>query len=137
MTTKWIAPLLLVLAVAGCSEATAEVNAPTAWDTRAADPRFADRAARALATALTPEPGWRTGVIMAETDESRWAISVLTPDGPVYVTYAWNSACDVDDAYDLFPLLLDPGDLITWAGDGRVKHNVCAEDMRVLRKGAA
>jgi len=131
----------LMLAVAGCAEATATNEPPSAWDTKAANPRFAEAARRALASAPIPEPGWRVGVIMAETSEPQWAVSVLTPDGPVYVTYdPWSRDCDTKGegiAYDVFPLLLDPGDLITWAGDSRIRHRVCVEDMRVLRKAAA
>jgi hypothetical protein len=130
-----------LLALTGCAEATATNEAPSAWEIKAANPRFAEAAQRALASAPQPEPGWRVGVIMAETTDPQWAVSVLTQDGPVYVTYdPWSYDCEAEGegiAFDVFPLLLDPGDLITWAGDGRVKHRVCAEDMRVLRKGAA
>lgn len=63
---------------------------------------------------------------------------MLTAEGQVIIEASWSDECE-DGRYasDEFPLLLDPGDLITWAGDSRTVHKVCAEDMRVLRKAAA
>lgn len=134
---------LVVLAIGGCAEATATNEAPSAWETKEADPAFVRRAEAALATAPAPQPGWRVGVILADKDEkdSLWVASVLTPEGMVTVgPDPWSYDCNAKGkgiAVDTFPLILTPGDLITWAGDGRAEHHVCAEDMRVLRKAAA
>jgi len=142
-----VKPIALILAglllIAGCAEATAEINTPDAWQTKSADPAFMRRAEAALAKAPPAAEGWRVGVILAEQDEkgSLWKSSVLTPDGIVMIgPDPWSYDCaEKGDgiAVDTFPLLLDPGDLITWAGDGRLVHAVCAEDMRILRKAAA
>lgn len=133
--------LALLLAATGCAQATATNEAPSAWDTKAANPRFAQAAQRALASASQPEPGWRIGVVLAENNDS-WAITALTPDGVVYLAGAKDRYdCPNDDDgrfwWDELPLMLDPGDLFTWAGDDRVSHNVCANQVRVLRKAAA
>lgn len=130
--------------LAGCTaQATATAEAPTAWETKTADQAFNRRAEAALAKAPPAEPGWRVGVILAEQapdDDHNWLSSALTADGPVLVgPDMWSRDCDDEGdgtAIDTFPLLLDPGDLITWAGDGRGVHEVCAEDLRVLRKAA-
>lgn len=138
-----IVALAAVLALAGCAESTATVETPDAWSTKAADPAFTRRAEAVLAAAPAAEPGWRVGVILADQDEKDhlWIASVLTSAGVVTVgPDPWSYDCDEEGegvAVDTFPLMLDPGDLITWAGDGRTRHEVCAEDMRVLRKAAA
>lgn len=128
----------LAIALTGCAESSAEVNTPSAMDSKAANPRFAEAAQRALAEAPAPEPGWRIGVVLTEQAEDTWAAGVLTATGEVYLTYSWSDECD-DGRYgdEEFPLLVDPGDLITWAGDGRTVHRVCAEDLRVIRKAVA
>lgn len=136
---------LAAVALAGCgATATATAEAPTAWDSKTADQSFVRRAEKALAAAPDPTTGWRVGVILAEQDPDdahMWLSGVLTPDGMVMVgPDPWASDCDDGGdgtAADTFPLMLDPGDLITWAGDSRTVHAVCAEDMRVLRKAAA
>jgi hypothetical protein len=141
---RWIVVLVILAALAGCAESSAEVNTPSAWDTKAANPQFAQAAQRALATAPTSDPGWRVGVVFAERPDSDewgtppWAVSVLTREGQAIIEASWSEECDDGrHASDEFPLLLDPGDLITWAGDSRTVHEVCAEDMRIIRKAAA
>lgn len=130
--------LLTLLVVAGCAESSAEVNAPEAWETKAADPAFARRAETALTTAPQPEPGWRVGVVTAEADKGR-TVAALTPDGMVSIRPAWSDYCDdrKDWPDDEFELTISVGDLITWAGDGRTAHRVCYGDLRVLRKAVA
>lgn len=143
MSFKAVVACIALLALAGCAEATATNEAPSAWETKAADPAFVRRAEAALAKAPTPEPGWRIGVILSDKDEKDhlWIASVLTPEGMVTVgPDPWSYDCAAKGkgiAVDTFPLILSPGDLISWAGDGRTEHEVCAEDMRVLRKAAA
>lgn len=139
---KLAVAFIALLALGGCAEATATNEAPSVWDAKSANPRFVEAAQRALGTAPQPEPGWRVGVILAEqpdNDSHLWLSSVLTSSGVVMVgPDPWSSDCDhPGDSVDIFPLMLDPGDLITWAGDDRQVHAVCAEDMRVLRKAAA
>lgn len=141
----WIATAVAALALAGCSaEATATATVPANWDTKTADAAFVRRAEAVLAHAPAPAEGWRVGVILAEKNPDGghlWLASVLTRDGVVMVgPDPWSPDCDDDGggtAVDTFPLMLDPGDLITWAGDRRTLHAVCSEDMRVLRKAAA
>jgi hypothetical protein len=123
--------------LAGCAESTAEVNAPEVWETKAADPAFARRAEAALRTAPPPAPGWRVGVVVAEQNEDGWSVNVLTRDGYAVITNSWSYDCEDRFGIDVFPLMLDPGDLITWAGDGRLKHAACVEDLRLLRKTVA
>lgn len=127
-----------VLALAGCAESTAEVNSPEAWETKAADPAFARRAEAALRSAPAPQPGWRIGIVTAENKDGD-ALAAVTPDGVVYLTPAWSEDCDGRRGwgYDEFQLVVDVGDLFTWAGDGRTRHNVCADDFRILRKSVA
>jgi len=141
VSVKTLAACSLVLLLAGCAEASAEVNAPDAWSTKGADPAFTRRAEAALASAPPAAPGWRVGVILADQEpkDSLWEASVLTRDGMAVIgPDGWSNDCDDPGAaVDAFPIILDPGDLITWAGDGRLVHRVCLEDMRVLRKAAA
>lgn len=130
------AALVLVAAV-GCAESSAEVNTPSAWETKVSDPAFARAAEGALLEAPAPASGWRNGVVAAE-DKDGYAITAMTTDGVVYIAKAWKEdGCDRAWDIDQFDLTLAPGDLITWAGDGRTTHHVCVEDLRVLRKAAA
>jgi len=130
--------MLMLAALARCAESTAEVNAPKVWETKAADPAFARRAEAALKTAPAPQTGWRVGVITAETEDG-WTVAALTPDGMVSIRPAWSESCDPhkDWPTDEFQLIIQVGDLITWAGDGRTSHRVCYGDLRVLRKAVA
>lgn len=140
---RLVLALVALLLLGGCAEATATNEAPSAWATKEADSTFVRKAEGALAAAPAPQPGWRVGVILATKDDkdASWVASVLTPEGMVTVgPDEWSYDCEQKGkavAYDTFPVILSPGDLITWAGDGRTVHHVCAEDMRVIRKAAA
>ncbi len=135
---RLFAALLLASAVAGCAEASAEVDAPPAMP---ADPQVARGAERALAAAPTPKPDWHTGVVLTEERPkgeglfgkyTEWSISVFTPDGVTYLSGRW---CGNDDGDTALSTMVDPGDLITWRTS--VDHEVCASMLRVLRKAAA
>ena len=136
-----IAVMLILMAMfTGCAEASSEINAPNAWETKTVDRAFARRAEAALKIAPTPEPGWRIGLVMSERTKDGWAITALTTDGMVFIEEGWGDAKGCDDNWwgtHELELLLDPGDLFMWAGDSRTAHRVCKGDLRVLRKAAA
>lgn len=135
---------VVVLVLAGCAEASSEVNTPDAWDSIQADPALIDGAERALTEAPPPAEGWRIGVVLAEaadTDGHAWSASILTDAGPAVVTAAYGCSDEEYDLYggyavDVLTLTVDPGDLVTWSlvGDDA---RVCASEFEVLRKGAA
>jgi hypothetical protein len=129
--------LLLALAaliVAGCAEASSEVNTPDAWDSVQADPALIDGAERALAAAPPPVEGWQVGVVLAEQADE-WAITALTTDGVVYLDNHAGTGCDWEPD-ERFAILIDPGDLITWSLLGDDSH-VCIDELEVLVKAAA
>jgi hypothetical protein len=129
--------LLLALAaliVAGCAEASSEVNTPDAWDSVQADPALIDGAERALAVAPPPVEGWQVGVVLAEQADE-WAITALTADGVVYLDNHAGGDCDWEPD-ERFAILIDPGDLITWSLLGDDSH-VCIDELEVLVKAAA
>lgn len=129
----------LTLAAAGCAEATAEVNTPPPPP----DPQLVRGAERVLKTAPTPEPNWRVGVVVTESNTSEydgWSISVITADSVEVLTGRWcenfpKGTPEEREPYSpkVLSVLLDPGDLITWTGDAELCHS----EVRVLRKAAA
>jgi hypothetical protein len=131
-----------VATLVGCANSTAEVNQPDAFDQLQADPALVRGAEQALDQAPAPEPGWAVGVILAEQEREKqglfaaydtWTVAVLAADGSMAVlTDDW---CDDDPrlAVDVLPVLVAPGDLITWTGG----PELCIPDVRVLRKAAA
>jgi hypothetical protein len=125
---------LAALIVAGCAEASSEVNTPDAWDSVQADPALIDGAERALATAPPPVEGWQVGVVLAEQADE-WAITALTADGVVYLDNRAGGDCDWEPD-ERFAILIDPGDLITWSLLGDDSH-VCIDELEVLVKAAA
>lgn len=123
-----------LLLLAGCAESTATVEATDPWETKRIDPQFARNAEVALEAAPSPENGWRSGIVLAEDEKDR-AYAVLSDDGMVYLEASWDQ-CKGQDGYawDELPLLVDPGDLITWTGDDR-ELKLC--EVRVVKKAAA
>lgn len=129
-------PLLVVLALAGCAESSAEVNAPDAWDAVEADPELVRGAELALQDVPAPADGWLVGVVLAE-DEDGWAITALTDASAVYLENSWD--CRKNDGVlevPHFALLIDPGDLVTWSLEGD-DNRLCVGELEVLRKAAA
>jgi hypothetical protein len=142
--SRWkLAVLAATATLVGCASSTAEVNQPDAFDELQADPALVRGAEHALDQAPAPEPGWAVGVVLVEQEREKpglfaaydtWTIAVLAADGSMAVlTDDW---CDDDDppsSVDVLPVLVAPGDLITWTGG----PELCIPDVRVLRKAAA
>jgi hypothetical protein len=127
----------------GCASSTAQVNQPDAFDELQADPALVRGAERALDQAPAPEPGWAVGVVLVEQEREKqglfaaydtWTVAVLAADGSMVVlTDDWCDDDDHPDSADVLPVLVAPGDLITWTGG----PELCIPDVRVLRKAAA
>lgn len=127
--------LATMLALAGCAESNAEVNAPDEWDAIEADPALARGAELALEDAPPPADGWRIGVVLAE-DEDEWAMTALTDGGVAYLdNHTGSGACKWHPP-ERYALLVDPGDLVTWSMAGDDSH-LCIDEIEVLRKAAA
>lgn len=130
--------LPVVLLAPACAESSAEVNSPTAFDTRTADPEFIRGAEAVLEDAERAEDGWRVGVIIGERGDGQfdWEVAVLTSEGVQVLAAA--SHCDDDDGMDerQLPLIADPGDLITWSREGD-DNRLCTAELTILRKAAA
>jgi hypothetical protein len=131
-----------VASLAGCASSTAEVNQPDAFDELQADPALVRGAERTLDQAPAPEPGWAVGVVLVEQEREKrglfgtydtWTVAVLATDGSMVVlTDDWCED-DLHLAVDVLPVLVAPGDLITWTSG----PELCTSDVRVLRKAAA
>lgn len=134
MRSTMIVAAVAVLALAGCAEASSEINTPDAWDSVQADPALIRGAERALADAPPPAEGWAVGVVLAEQPDE-WAITAMTDTGIVYLDDNAGRPCDWEPP-SRYAILIDPGDLITWSLKGDDEH-LCIDEIEVLRKAAA
>lgn len=134
MRRATILALAVGLLLAGCAEASSEINTPDAWDSVQADPALIRGAERALADAPPPAEGWAVGVVLAE-QPNEWAITAMTDTGIVYLDNWAGGDCDWEP-HSRYAILIDPGDLITWSLKGDDEH-LCIDEIEVLRKAAA
>lgn len=128
---------LLLLAACAESNATADTSEDP-WTTKSADREFVRRAEDALTGAPEPEDGWRVGVILAERGDDKWdwAASVLTDDGVRVIEAARTCDGKGNSDADVLPLMIDPGDLVTWSKQGG-DDRVCTDELDIIRKAAA
>jgi hypothetical protein len=140
VTARRLVVLASAVLIAGaCAESTATAtNSSGGWDgTRTVSPDLVRAAEAVVADAPDADPGWSTGVVLAENADdwgSDWA--VMTADSVVVLSLAVNCGdADTVRESDLV-LVLDPGDLITWSNDGD-DQVVCSDQLDVITKAAA
>lgn len=129
--------VIAALSLTGCAEPP-----PRKPETQEISARQAAAAQQVLDEAADPRPGWRIGVVTSEEEREQvglffrdivWTAGVLDKAGRV--TTLTTDYCEADDpkAYEALPVMLAPGDLITWTGD----RKLCTSQVRVLRKAGA